>query len=563
MALSERLALWARWPAKSSVQSWFSGSRPCSSRYSAHLERRPVPVRERRAAVDLREAGHAQQHVAALLDRHLALLGLLAAAVDLTVGERVRAEVVRREREFPGRRGGERQDRLELGLQEGGIEKEKEGAGRIEHVDRAHAAVARVLLREVQEASIVVAHQRMAAEALAKGKAHELRVDDPAARFRLLPQVGIEPGAALEQRLPLRPRPLDQAKRAAGALVPERPQAPGKVLDRKRLVVGDQKRRRHRLPADAARRSARGHDDERRPPLLETLLVRPRHGRRRRRHAQAIAKTDIVARLDASRPGELAAQRLAFADCACARLPRRGREMQPAPVDADLVAGPLEHGLAFRADPERLDLAGAMPAPDDPLLRHGDGPHRRDVEVEAHLVLTPVERTDGAGKIGHRPGENVQIVGQCWRGETECELDACGLENIVCAGRQHVDARLPHGGNLDLRKRRVPADEAERAAIDPGDAGHRPRLSRPVDRPLSGQLIGCRPYAEVGVVDHERHRGRAPGWGRGHGGSPSSDWGLAAISAWDRGRRSRGRPRVAAWARDRRSRARSAPARCR
>ena len=37
MALAERLTLWARWPAKSSVQSWFSGSKPFSSRYSAHF----------------------------------------------------------------------------------------------------------------------------------------------------------------------------------------------------------------------------------------------------------------------------------------------------------------------------------------------------------------------------------------------------------------------------------------------------------------------------------------------------------------------------------------------
>ena len=37
IALMERLALWARWPAKSSVESWFAGSRPLSRRYSAHL----------------------------------------------------------------------------------------------------------------------------------------------------------------------------------------------------------------------------------------------------------------------------------------------------------------------------------------------------------------------------------------------------------------------------------------------------------------------------------------------------------------------------------------------
>ena len=36
MAFALRLTLCARWPAKSSVQSWFSGSKPFSLRYSAH-----------------------------------------------------------------------------------------------------------------------------------------------------------------------------------------------------------------------------------------------------------------------------------------------------------------------------------------------------------------------------------------------------------------------------------------------------------------------------------------------------------------------------------------------
>ena len=40
MALIDRFALCARWPAKSSVQSWFSGSKPLSFRYSAHFGQR-------------------------------------------------------------------------------------------------------------------------------------------------------------------------------------------------------------------------------------------------------------------------------------------------------------------------------------------------------------------------------------------------------------------------------------------------------------------------------------------------------------------------------------------
>ncbi len=83
----ERFALCARWPAKSSVESWFSGSRPFSFRYSAHLvSSGQYCVGEVGVAFHVGERGQHDQHVAALFHRHLVVFGALAAAVDLPIG---------------------------------------------------------------------------------------------------------------------------------------------------------------------------------------------------------------------------------------------------------------------------------------------------------------------------------------------------------------------------------------------------------------------------------------------------------------------------------------------
>ena len=76
--------------------------------------------------------GDEDEQVAAFLDRHLVVLGALAAAVDLAVGEWVGAEVVRGEGPLPARQGGVVEDRLELGLEQVGLEEEEERRRRIE-----------------------------------------------------------------------------------------------------------------------------------------------------------------------------------------------------------------------------------------------------------------------------------------------------------------------------------------------------------------------------------------------------------------------------------------------
>ncbi len=65
------------------------------------LQLRPIKPGEVGVAFHLRDGRHQDQQVAAFLDGHLVVLAAFAAAIDLAVGLRVSAEVVRREGKRP------------------------------------------------------------------------------------------------------------------------------------------------------------------------------------------------------------------------------------------------------------------------------------------------------------------------------------------------------------------------------------------------------------------------------------------------------------------------------
>ena len=105
MAFSERLALWARCPAKSSVQSWVGGLESCLLQISRPLgQQRPVLWSEAGVPLRLGDSRGQDDHVARFLHRHLVVFGLLSSPVNLTVRQRVSAQVVRRERKMPSPR---------------------------------------------------------------------------------------------------------------------------------------------------------------------------------------------------------------------------------------------------------------------------------------------------------------------------------------------------------------------------------------------------------------------------------------------------------------------------
>ena len=126
MALIERLALRARCPAKSSVQSWLAGSKPWSSQYLAHWVSWGQYLAAKSAFFSIcGDGGDHDQHVAALLDGHLVLLGSLAAAVDLSGRGGIRTQVVRGEGKFPPRRGRVIENGHNRCLGQGGVEEEQ------------------------------------------------------------------------------------------------------------------------------------------------------------------------------------------------------------------------------------------------------------------------------------------------------------------------------------------------------------------------------------------------------------------------------------------------------
>ncbi len=64
-------------------------------------ELRPEALSELRGVLGLRDSVDEDEQIAALFNRHLIFFSFFAAAVDLSVGERVLAEVVRREGKTP------------------------------------------------------------------------------------------------------------------------------------------------------------------------------------------------------------------------------------------------------------------------------------------------------------------------------------------------------------------------------------------------------------------------------------------------------------------------------
>ena len=102
-----------------------------------------------------------KDQVGALLDRHH--VGLvrrrLSAAVDLAVGLRIHADVVRGERKLPARRRTVDQGRRDQRLGESRAHQQKLRCGRIDDVDRGDAAVAAILLGEEERLVVAIGRQ--------------------------------------------------------------------------------------------------------------------------------------------------------------------------------------------------------------------------------------------------------------------------------------------------------------------------------------------------------------------------------------------------------------------
>ncbi len=177
MALSERLVLRARWPGEVVGAELVLGIHALLAEVLGPLgEQRPVLLGEVGVPFGLGDGGGQDDHVAALLHRHLVLLGPLAAAVDLAVGQRILADVVRREGQAPARQAGVLEDERQHALGQRRVQQQKNGARRIGDVHGADAAVGEILLGEEERRAVDVGHQFVRGQGLAVGQDGDLGV---------------------------------------------------------------------------------------------------------------------------------------------------------------------------------------------------------------------------------------------------------------------------------------------------------------------------------------------------------------------------------------------------
>ena len=138
----------------------------------------PPPAGEIRVAFHVSDGSAQQDQVAALLDRHFEvfLAGTFAATVDLPVGLRINANVVRRERKLPLRRGAINHVRRHQGLGVGWTHQQKLGCRRVNHIHGGDAAIAGIFFGEQQRLAMGIGRQAMSGQRLPISQSAHLRV---------------------------------------------------------------------------------------------------------------------------------------------------------------------------------------------------------------------------------------------------------------------------------------------------------------------------------------------------------------------------------------------------
>ena len=160
----------------------------------------PVEAGEIGIALHLRDGGQQAEEVAAFLDGHLVFLAGLAVAVNLAVGHRVNAEVVRREREFPAFAGGVIHERNQKRLRQRRAEKQELRGHRIKDIRGADATVGVGLFAELHRLAVVVGDEFAGGEALAVSEGAELGILHAASTGEIGHEFVVEGRAALHER---------------------------------------------------------------------------------------------------------------------------------------------------------------------------------------------------------------------------------------------------------------------------------------------------------------------------------------------------------------------------
>ena len=194
---------------------------------------------EGRVSGEYHQRSGEQQHVAALLHRHLVLFSLFAAAVDLAVGERIGSEIVRGEGEFPPAALRIAQNRPEHPFDQLRRGQEKERRRRIGHIHCRDAAVGEVLLREEKCTAVEVGGEFVGADRLSEGERAEPGVLFSAALPGVLQQHPVIALTLLAECGELFQRRFQHFAEAGERFPPVRAEFLPEIFDGGGIVIGD------------------------------------------------------------------------------------------------------------------------------------------------------------------------------------------------------------------------------------------------------------------------------------------------------------------------------------
>ena len=188
-------------------------------------------------------------------------------------------------------------------------------------------------------------------------------------------------------------------------------------------------------------------------------------------------------------------------------LPVRRRQIERAPFDAQVVAGPRQNLLLRGRCAQRRHCSELVTAHVHALVRRIHGQLRRSVELQLYFVRAGVCAVHFKANVGDRAREQIEVVGQRGRQEGQRQPHARSRELVARRGRRDLQAGLFER----LQFRGFGAGEPIRRAVDADETGQRLRRAGPVARDAAGQLVAERPHAEVRVVRDERN-GRGAQW---------------------------------------------------
>ncbi len=184
------------------------------------------------------------------------------------------------------------------------------------------------------------------------------------------------------------------------------------------------------------------------------------------------------------------------------------RKVQPAPVDAPVVAAFREHALPAPAAADGVLRAGKA----DALVGRVHGRLGADVQVHAKIVRFSVLRLHLVADVGNRAGHQFPVVHQQRREKLHAERHAAVFKAVAGARGENFHAFLLQGrrlGEIVLEALLDLPQKAEPGPVHTQQPGHRVLLPRPVAGNVVVQPVRKGPDIEVGVHRHEREGRRS------------------------------------------------------